>query len=146
VYVTAHRSFPKNCMEESLKEIRHFSPGESEINLYWTSWFELYKILSHTENALNWEHVILDDLQKLLERKRFVQFRGYLLDKIREIHPGVIYKRRFMKKIVGYQFLLEKEKVHSHPLFYTSHIRLHEYLWDFEAEEMSFTIYKGGSI
>ena len=41
IYVTAHRSIPKNSISESLDEIKKFLVETDEINLFWTSWFKL---------------------------------------------------------------------------------------------------------
>ena len=37
VYITAHRSIPKDSLIESRDEIKKFIPGEDNINLFWTS-------------------------------------------------------------------------------------------------------------
>ncbi len=76
VYVTAHRSFPKASISESINEITHFSPSSSPIELYWTSWFTLLPIITAEPQILDWESEILLDLQGLLEKKGFTFFHG----------------------------------------------------------------------
>jgi hypothetical protein len=103
VYVTAHRSMPKETIEESLAEIESMVPSEGPINLFWTTWFELYPLIRQTSSsASDWEIPILDDLQSLLERKHLIRFRGFQLEKTRLVPTNAIYQRQLADKGSGY--------------------------------------------
>lgn len=93
VYITASRLIPETELRESTKEIAHFRASGSVPDLYWTSWFNLHPILAHTQNLMDWEKPLIQDLKQLLERKGLVFFRGFSrLKKSSSITPGSIYQ------------------------------------------------------
>lgn len=144
VYITAHRSIPKESLIESHDEIKKFILGEDNINLFWTSWFELYPIVSQPKNTLYWESLIIDDLRYLLERKHLVHFRGFSLDNIESIPNGFTYKREVIERPVNYDFVLVQEIIEKYPIFYLSKTRIREYRWELPVEQLVDEIYKGG--
>lgn len=77
VYVTAHRSIPIEELVESRREIEKFHPSVRIGLLYWTSWFNF--VVAIRENLMDTidQDPVIEDLLTLLERKRFVQFKGY---------------------------------------------------------------------
>ena len=146
IYITVHRSIPIDSVEESLKEIGKLVSGEDDINIFWASWFELHPITSQVENTLDWERPIVDDLRRLLERKRLVHFRGFSLVMINSISEGFVYKRKVEKRPVGYGFILAKEAIKTHPIFYSSRPKTREYCWAVPTKQLVGKIYNGGAL
>jgi len=145
IYITAHRSFPEDSISESLVEIKKFLLGKEDVNLFWTSWFELHPIVSRIKNPLDWEHPILDDLKQLLKRKRLIHFRGFSLDMIKAIPNGFLYITKVEKRPAVYRFVLAPETIKSRPFFYLSRAEVREYRWVVPAKQLVGKIYCGGT-
>jgi len=145
IYITAHRSIPEDSISESLVEIKKFLLGKEDVNLFWTSWFELHPIISKIKKPLNWERPILDDLKQLLERKRLIHFRGLSLDMIKVIPKGYIYISKVEKRPAVYRFVLAPETIKSRPFFYLSKAEIHEYRWAVPSKQLVGKIYNGGA-
>jgi len=145
IYVTAHRSIPKDSISESFDEIKKFQVERDEINLFWTNWFELHPIISRTKNALEWERPILYDLRQLLERKHLVHFKGFNLDMVSNVSYGSIYVREVEKRSAVYEFVLIQETPKIRHFFYSSRPVTREYRWAVLAICLVEKIYKGGT-
>lgn len=146
LYTTAHRSIPIDSLKESLIEMRKFVSREDEINLYWTSWFELYPIISQIKDTLDWERPILVDLKLLLERKRLVHFRGFNLNIIKSVLEESVYKRKIKEEPAKYRFALAPETINTPPIFYFSKPRIREYRWAVPIKQLICKIYEGGAL
>jgi hypothetical protein len=144
VYVTLHRSFPRNSLEESLVEIVRFNPGAESINLFWTNWFELHPLVAQAKDTQELESVVLDDLRLLLERKCLLHFRGFKLNTIEGISEGTVYYRETEERPSYYEFAITQETVWPIPVFYSSRTTLHKYHFDVPTAQLPCKIYEGG--
>lgn len=91
LYVTAHRSMPQECLQESIDEIR--SSGRcDDPRIHWTNWFQLLPMM-RTVPTLEWERPILDDLALLLRRKGLSHFHGFTVEDVDRITEGSLYLR-----------------------------------------------------
>ena len=144
IYVTAHRSIPKDSLSESMIEIKKFLADKHKINLFWTNWFELHPIISEAKDILEWERPILDDMRQLLERKRLIHFRGFNLDMVTSIPNDSVYKRKVAKRPTRYRFDLLPETIIKRPLIYLSSSIAREYNWAVSEKEIIGKIYQGG--
>lgn len=145
VYVTAHRSFPKDCINESLVEIVRFNPRAETIRIFWTSWFELHPLISQTRDIGELERLVLDDLRLLLERKHLLHFKGFTLEAIKMIPRGILYGRTVEERPSHYQFALIQEAIRAIPVFYFSHTNLRKYHFRVRKTRLPCRIYQGGN-
>ena len=118
VYVTAHRSMPRLAMQESIGEITHFLPNHARVNLFWATWFDLQPILARAD-AMEYERPILDDLRRLLIKKRLVRFAGF--DSVRHVDGvprGSVYASTRPGRTGQYSFGGAPETPMERPVFY----------------------------
>ena len=88
IYLTAHRILPQEDIEGGYKELDELSDDnrhEYNDNVYWLSWFEVYKTVGglldkSSEIQDKYWRIVLCDTQRLLHRKGLRQFEGF--DKI----------------------------------------------------------------
>lgn len=146
IYITAHRSIPKDSLCESIIEIKNFLTDKDKINLFWTNWFELHPIISKARNILKWERPILDDMRQLLERKCLIHFRGFNLDMVMSIPNGFVYMGKLARRPIRYRFVLLPETIMTSPLFYLSSSTARKYNWAVSEKEILGKIYQGGVI
>ncbi len=146
IYITAHRAIPINSINESIEEIKKFHLEQDEINIFWTSWFNLHPIISRIKDALHWEYPILGDLRQLLERKRLVHFKGFSLDLLSEIPNGSLYAIEVEKRPIHYAFALAEETLLTRPIFYSSRTETCRYEWHISAKPLVGKIYKGDAL
>lgn len=146
IYITAHRSIPKDSLNESKIEIKKFLADKDKVNLFWTNWFELHPIISRARNIFEWEHPILDDLQQLLERKRLIHFKGFNFDIVTSIQSGFLYRGKISKRSIRFRFVLLPENIMTRPLFYLSSSVAREYNWTVSEKKILGKIYQGGVI
>jgi hypothetical protein len=144
VYVTAHRSFPKDCVEESFAEIIKFYPDKETVNLFWTNWFELHPLVAQLKDTTGIESDVLNDLRLLLERKRLLHFSGFKLDTAKAISEGIMYCRKTEERLPLYKFSIAQETVWAIPVFYSSRAAVREYHFDVVTAELPCKIYEGG--
>jgi hypothetical protein len=145
VYVTAHRSIPTDSLKESVEEIMHFFSENHEVNIFWTSWFELHPIISKTNTCQDWERPILQDLQLLLERKHLIRFMGFTLETAQKIDLGSIYTVLSRRSTASYKFSFTKKDILVRPIFYTKRTKTGSYQWSISAKPLGDRIYKGGA-
>ena len=101
IYLTAHRILPQNDIEAGCKELDELSDDnrhEYNDNVYWLSWFEVYKTVDRlldesSEIRDKYWRIVLSDIKELLNRKSLRQFKGFkgLLEKCTPIMS--FYKR-----------------------------------------------------
>jgi hypothetical protein len=129
IYLTAHRTIPYDALVESYRETKRFVKKGNEINLYWLSWFELLPTIKKLMDVSDWEEPILNDLKKLLERKRLIRFNGYRLKENKYIQKMKIYKNieKIKRKAYRGHWVLLKEEKYSSPVFYLGNHHLKEY-------------------
>lgn len=144
VYVTANRSFPKDCLEESLAEILRSDRRVETVDLFWTNWFELHPLLSQMKDAGELESFVIEDLRLLLERKHLIHFRGFRLDIMEKISEGILYGRRIEARPSHYEFALIKEAIWSIPVFYFSRPNVRTYHFNVPEAQLPRKIYDGG--
>lgn len=85
IYLTAHRILPQKDIEDGYKELVELSDDarhEYIDNVYWLSWFEVYKTISgllKSDSQLQdkYRGIVLCDIQRLLHRKGLRQFDGF---------------------------------------------------------------------
>ena len=85
IYLTAHRILPKKDIEDGYKELDELSDDtrhEYKDNVYWLSWFEVYKTVGRlldesSEIQDKYWRIVLSDIQDLLNRKGLRQFEGF---------------------------------------------------------------------
>ena len=101
IYLTAHRSLPQEDIEAGYKQLKKWNYGPLEKykdNIYWLSWFEVYKTISELLKDSQkiqdkYQRKVLCDMQRLLRRKGFRKFEGFK-GKIAECEPiAAFYKR-----------------------------------------------------
>jgi hypothetical protein len=145
VYLTAHRSFPTRSISESLKEIQYFNHNASTESVYWTSWFHLIPLLRGRHAYHEWEIPIVDDLESLLIRKRFIYFNGFSLKyPASKIMDTLFYRSptRTPSNLYDYSSVFAQISKHS---FYRSDRRNpSEYFWQIPLVERTKRIYMGG--
>jgi len=90
IYITAHRSMPRECLHESWNEIRS-SSGCEDPKIYWTNWFQLLPIIK-TVSDMEWERPILDDLTLLLRKKGLTYFDGFSIEEVDVMVEGSLYR------------------------------------------------------
>jgi len=146
IYLTAHRSIPYEEMVESYKETKRFFKKGNEINLYWLSWFELLPTIKKIIDVSDWEEPVLNDLKKLLERKRLIRFNGYRLKENKYIPKLKIYKnvKKIKRKVYKGRWDFLKEEEYSSPVFYLGNHHLKEYQWSNIQKVSLKKIYRGG--
>ena len=81
IYLTAHRTLPIEDITDGSKEIDD-SSDTYEYNVYWLSWFEVYKTISgllkeDSRIQDKYWRIVLCDIQRLLHRKGLRQFEGF---------------------------------------------------------------------
>lgn len=144
IYITAHRSIPKDSLNESKIEIKKFLADKDNVNLFWTNWFELHPIISSAQKIFKWERPILDDLRQLLERKRLIHFKGFNLDMVTNIPDGFVFRGKVARRSTRYIFVLLPETIMTRPLFYLSSPQAREYKWRISENKILGKIYQGG--
>ena len=85
IYLTAHRILPKNDIEAGYEELNEASDDtrhEYKDNVYWLSWFEVYKTVGRlldesSEIQDKYWRIVLSDIKELLNRKGLRQFEGF---------------------------------------------------------------------
>lgn len=129
VYVTAHRSMPKLAMHESIEEIAHFLPNHARFNLFWATWFDLHPILARA-NPMECERPILDDLRRLLVKKRLVRFSGFdSVHHVDGVSGGSVYTGTCVARTGEYSFRGVSETPMEHPVFYVQSRKASSYDW-----------------
>ena len=102
IYLTAHRILPKKDIEDGYKELDELSDDtrhEYKDNVYWLSWFEVYKTVGRlldesSEIQDKFWRIVLSDVKELLNRKSLRQFEGFkgMIDNCSPI--TTFYKRK----------------------------------------------------
>ena len=81
IYLTAHRSLPEEDVASGYQELKPLADGVSDDykdNVYWLSWYEVYKTVSGLLKEENkYWRIVLCDIQRLLHRKGLRQFEGF---------------------------------------------------------------------
>ena len=85
IYLTAHRNLPPNDIESGYKALDSLSDSNRytyKYNVYWLSWFEVYKTVSgllkeESQIQDKYWRIVLSDIQDLLNRKGLRQFEGF---------------------------------------------------------------------
>ncbi len=154
IYITAHRSFQTEAMNESLNEIAYFHSSGIKINLLWTSWYSLMPIINELVNVNDWELPIIRDLANLLSRKRFIRFSGFSLSPLELIIDGELYSQNirvsdmYSQNIpvsnMHYDFALLPESDFTSLFPYKSSNNTKGYNWDVDEEYCDSKIYSGG--
>lgn len=116
IYVTAHRSIPRESLEESMREIDRFHSHRPAGPIYWTSWFELVPLLDRSSDVEDWETPILHDLSDLMKKKGFLRFGGIdLPDSIGVAGKTLFY--RFGSRSGGGRYKWDVPYVNPHPWY-----------------------------
>lgn len=81
IYLTAHRTLPIEDITDGYNKLDD-SSDTYEHNVYWLSWFKVYKTISELlkENSRiqdKYWRIVLCDIQRLLHRKGLRQFEGF---------------------------------------------------------------------
>ena len=90
IYLTAHRNLPEDDIKEGYRDLSHDVVDTYKKNVYWLSWYEVYKTVSGSlkaENNNKYWRIVLSDIQRLLHRKGLRQFEGFkrIVDKFEPI-------------------------------------------------------------
>ena len=121
IYLTAHRSLPEEDVESGYQELKPLADGVSDDykdNVYWLSWYEVYKTVSgllkedaQLQQNKYWR-IVLCDIQRLLHRKGLRQFEGFdgIIGKVAPI--TAFYKR--------YTWNVQPVEPIRQPVFYSS--------------------------
>ncbi len=85
IYLTAHRTPPKDDIEAGVRALIKLEKGHAEIeryraSVYWLSWFKVREIVLDLLKKADQsrEKIIYDDILKLLLRKRFRHYEGVI--------------------------------------------------------------------
>ena len=98
IYLTAHRSLPKEDVVSGYQELMALADSgcdDYKDNVYWLSWYEVYKTVSGLLKEENkYWRIVLCDIQRLLHRKGLRQFEGFdgIIGKVAPI--TAFYKRK----------------------------------------------------
>ncbi len=89
LYVTAHSVRPAAVLAESVDEIVHFGCPRDKIELYWTNWHALHRLLRFNQGLiLPWEAPIVEDLRALLEVKGLICYCGFQALDLGQLDPA----------------------------------------------------------
>lgn len=122
IYLTAHRVLPNNDIKagyEALDKLSDDSRHKYNDNVYWLSWFEVYKTISgllKEDIQLRdkcWRFVLCD-IQRLLHRKGLRQFEGF--DRI--ICERTLITAFYKRKPKRITFNVEPVGTIKQPVFY----------------------------
>ena len=78
IYLTAHYAYPRQDIDDAIKEFSDKRPEKSEPVIYWLSWRHLYKVCENARCETN--NPILNDLTCLLVRLNLKFFDGVKLE------------------------------------------------------------------
>jgi len=104
IYLTKHRSMPKEELQKSISNVNPSSLTKKfQDSLFWLSWFDMWSFISMKNKQVSThpEKLILQDLCELMEKQGLAHFTGFTItnkDVVRESKEEKIFYNEQRKR------------------------------------------------
>jgi hypothetical protein len=137
VYLTCHRTIPKQALNDSINEIEKISKKEALSNIFWNTWYHLLPIIDGLDdNELNtYERIMINDLKDLLIKKGLYSFNGISISVVRKIKYNYEVKAR--KTYIDTDYNIKLVLLECINCWYKNRKKMiQEYLWNLKEDDI----------